>query len=115
MKNMKKIIISVIAVLLVVTMGSVTFATDTNDGLENWLEGIRQEGNVNAKNDDSVEQIQEGTNNTNTNTNTNTNVNENLPETTPHAGLEDYTGLIFVVVFAASAIYAYKKVNEYNV
>ena len=73
--------------------------------------------------------------NTNTDTNTNTNVNavsnvtsivssnnntaNNTSNTTtntsslPHTGTDSKTVLL-VVVFALSAVYAYKKVNDYN-
>ena len=120
MRNMKKIIVSVIAVLLVVCMGCTVFATDVDNDLGAFLNDLRQDENANINGSENVEQIPEGNINTNTNTNTNANintnanVNENRPATTPHAGLEDYTGLIFVAVFAISAIYAYKKVKEYN-
>lgn len=118
----KKIILSSIAILLVICMGSVAFATDSDDALGAILNELRQNENGNIVNSGDVEQIQEGTNtntntntlNVNSNTNTNTNVNENRPATTPHAGAGDYSGLIFVAVFAISTIYAYKKVKEYN-
>ena len=115
---MKKIIVSVIAIFLVLGMGCTVFAAEQND----WLSELLKDENGNVVDNGNVEQIQEGIKNTtnnntannNINANANTNVNENRPTTTPHAGLEDYTGLVFVAVFAASAVYAYKKVKEYN-
>ena len=110
--NIKKIILSLIAILLVIVTGYTVFATD--EGQPDWYKEMEQ-GNWNIDNNGNVEHIPEGTDaNTNTNTNTNTNSNEKRPATTPHAGLEDYTGLIFVAIFAVSAVYAYKKVKEYN-
>ena len=114
LKNIKKVIISLIAIFLVVSVTCTAFATDiTEDELGEFLNEIRQEGNVDIAENENVEQIPEGTNN-NATLNTNSNVNENLPETTPYAGIGDYSGLIFVAVFAVSAVYAYKKVKEYN-
>lgn len=116
-KNFKKIIVSVVAILLLVSMVSTAYATSGN--LLDEINEMLQEENGNISKNENAEQILEGTN-TNTNTNTNlasgtTNVNENTPATTPHAGLGDYTGLIFVAVFAVSAVYAYKKIRDYNV
>lgn len=114
MNNMKKIIVSIITIFLVISVAYTTYATEGN--IMDQIGEMLQNENANINENENVEQIPEGSINTNvnTNTNTNTNVNENRPETTPHAGLEDYTGLVFVAVFAVSAIYAYKKVKEYN-
>lgn len=114
-KSFKKIIVSIVAILLVVSIASTTHATSGNNLLDEINEMLQNENGNIAKNE-NVEQIPEGTN-TNTNTNLatgNTNVNENKPATTPYAGVEDYTGLIFVAVFAVSAVYAYKKIRDYN-
>lgn len=115
--NVKKIIVSLIAVLLVISVACTTYATEGN--IMDEIGEMLQNENGNIANNENAEQIPEGTNtnkntNTNTNKNTNTNVNEKLPETTPHAGIGDYSGLIFVAIFAVSAIYAYKKVKNYN-
>lgn len=121
--NIKKIIVSLIAVLLIVGVANIAFATEGEGSILDEINNMLQEGNEAIDENESLEEIPEGENkntnintniNTNTNTNTNTNVNENRPATTPHAGLEDYSGLIFIAVFAVSAIYAYKKVREYN-
>lgn len=125
LKNIKKIVICLIALFLVVGVACTTFATE--GGSQSILDEINemlQDQNGTIGENENVEQIPEGTNNNenaneglNENTNLaseNTNESENLPESTPHAGLEDYSGLIFVAIFAVSAIYAYKKVREYN-
>lgn len=45
------------------------------------------------------------------NTNTNTNTNSSLPKT----GIEDsLPTMVLIVVFAISAVYAYKKISEYK-
>lgn len=124
LKNIKKIVICLIALFLVVGTAYTTLATE--GGSQSILDEINemlqnQDGTIGES--EPVEQIPEGENNNenvdnealNTNETTgNTNTAENLPETTPHAGLEDYSGLVFVAIFAVSAIYAYKKIREYN-
>ena len=115
--NVKKIIVCLVAILLVVGVACKTYATSGN--LLDEINDMLQNENGNISKNENVEQIPEGTNtntnlNTNTNTNTNTKVNENRPATTPHAGLGNYSGLIFVAVFSVSAIYAYKKVRDYK-
>ena len=119
LKNIKKIVICLIALFLVVGTAYTTFATESGS---DWLNELLQSQNGTIGDNENTEQIPEGNKlNTNTNTNTNTNVsnntnvNENRPATTPHAGLEDYSGLVFVAIFAVSAVYAYKKIREYNV
>ena len=113
--NIRKVILSVIAIFLVIGVAYTTYATDSS-----ILDEILKETNENISGNENVEEIPEGVNNnvsSNANTNTNANtakVNENLPETTPYTGIGDYSGLIFVVIFGISAIYAYKKVKEYN-
>jgi len=123
LKNIKKIVICLIALFLVVGTAYTTLATE--GGSQSILDEINemlQNQNGTIGENEPVEQIPEGENNNESanealNTNDvseNTNVSENLPETTPHAGLEDYSGLVFVAIFAVSAVYAYKKVREYN-
>lgn len=114
--NVKKVIVSVVAILLLLGVACTTYATDIQQELAEILSN--QAGNI--IHDGNLEDIPEGNNtnkvlNTKVETNSNTNISENLPVTTPHTGLGDYSGLIFVAVFAIAAIYAYKKVKEYNV
>ena len=123
---MKKVIVSILAVLLVVSVACTTYATEGSSSILDEINEMLQQENGNIAENEATEEIPEGTNNTNTGLNTNTNLtntnlasgttntNENLPETTPHAGIEDYSGLIFVAIFTVSAVYAYKKVREYN-
>lgn len=122
---LKKVVICLTALFLVVGVAYTTLATE--GGSQSILDEINemlQNQNGTIGENEPVEQIPEGTNNNEVaneglNANTNlasgsTNTSENLPETTPHAGLEDYSGLVFVAIFAVSAIYAYKKIREYN-
>lgn len=109
--NVKKIITSLMAIILILSVANVAYATG-GSVLDEINEMLKEEGQI-VEDNENLQQIPEGTN-TNTNTNTNKNVNENLPETTPHAGISDYSGLVFIAIFAVSAIYAYKKVKNYN-
>ena len=118
LKNIKKIVICLIALFLVVGTAYTTLATE-NGG--DWLNELLQSQNGTIGKNEPVENIPEGntntnntTNNNNNTNNTNTNVSENRPETTPHAGLEDYSGLVFIAIFTVSAVYAYKKVKNFN-
>lgn len=60
------------------------------------------------------------TTNTNTNNNSNTNTNNtkvyNTNNTTdlPQTGIEDYNVGILLIICVASAIYAYRKINDYR-
>ena len=114
---MKKVIISIIAILAVVVVANTVFASSVLDDLE----GLKQEGNTAIKENQNLEEIESGeleNQNKNQNQNLNTNVannkNENAPTTTPYTGIEDYSSAIFIVIFAASAIYAYKKIRDYK-
>lgn len=119
--HMKKVIISILAILAVFAVATMLFAQDSN--ASDIINQLKQEGNIpknNIPENQNVENIESGNVenqnlNTNLNTNKNTNKNENLPTTTPHTGIGDYSSFIFIGVFAVSAVYAYKKVKEYNV
>lgn len=116
--NVKKVIVTLIAILLVIGVAGTTYATNNIDNDIAEIAGILSNQTGNIVDDGNLEDIPEG-NKTALNTNKNvsagnTNVNENLPSTTPHAGVGDYSGLVFVAVFAVAAVYAYKKVKEYN-
>ena len=63
-----------------------------------------------------MEIVMNTTTNTNVNTNTNTSYRTNTnTETLPKTGVTDgYVVAILVTVCAISAIYAYKKIRDYN-
>lgn len=115
---MKKIIISIIAILAVVVVATTTFAAD-NQTVGEMLNEMKQNNNTTIKENQTPEEIESGelknqNKNQNLNTNGANNKNENAPTTTPYTGIEDYSSAIFIVIFAASAIYAYKKIRDYN-
>lgn len=116
--NIKKIIISLLAIFLVLGVACTTYATEGGSSILDEINQMLQNESGNIEGNQNASEIPEGTN-TNTNTNTNLasgniNVNENRPATTPYAGVEGYTGLIFVAIFGVSAIYAYKKIRDYK-
>lgn len=119
---MKKILISIIAIFSVIIVAT-TFLAQESKAMD-VLNQLKQ-NNVNKntlKENQVVENIASGNvenKNTNLNTDKKNNVvnnkNENLPTTTPHTGIGDYSSVIFIAVFGVCAVYAYKKVKEYNI
>lgn len=110
MKVTKKIlsVILIISLLFVVLQTSV-FATD--DDLFQQIQDLV--GDTNTTSTPDTNTVNNITNITNTNNTTNnTSANETLPKT----GItEDYAIIAFAVICGISAIYAYKKVKNYNI
>lgn len=109
MKNSKVIMEIVIIISLLFALSTVVLADNTQI--------IIGGGSTNTQND-TVTNIPNVINTTNTNTNINTNTsyrtNTNT-ETLPKTGVTDgYVVAILVTVCAISAIYAYKKIRDYN-
>lgn len=108
----KKFFILVITLMCVVFTCNFVYAADEEDDFTDLLSNNTSNNNTN-------------TNNNNTNTNNNT-LNTNLITTTnnstnktntslPKTGLNDMMPVtLLVVVFGISAVYAYKKVKEYQ-
>lgn len=110
-------IISIIALILAVT--TTVFASDTQD-----ISSLMGDNTSNTENND-FQQIGDTTNNTNNNStntnvtatttnNTNTNSNVNKTATIPYTGI-DYSVLLIIAICGVSAVYAYKKIRDYNV
>ena len=99
---MKKVIISIIAILAVVVVANTTFAASVLDDLNE----LKDNNNATIKENQNKNQ--------NLNTDGTVTKNENAPTTTPYTGIEDYSSAIFIVIFAASAVYAYKKIRDYK-
>lgn len=113
MKVTKKIlsVILIISLLFVVLQTSV-FATD--DDLFQQIQDLVGDTNTTSTPDtNTANTVNNITNITNTNNTTNnTSANETLPKT----GItEDYAIIAFAVICGISAIYAYKKVKNYNI
>ena len=112
MKNSKVVMEIVIIISLLFALSTVVLADNTQI--------IIGGGSTNTQND-TVTNIPDVINTT-TNTNTNTNINTNTSyrtntntEKLPKTGVTDgYVVAILVTVCAISAIYAYKKIRDYN-
>ena len=91
----------------------------TNEASEN-TKATEEQGATRNNSTNNTRNTNTTTNNTNTNTNgTNTNKNESNTNSTkksklPYAGTNG-TVVFIVVALAASAVYAYKKVSDYNI
>lgn len=108
----KELIICLIAVIaLILTITTNVFATQD-------INSLMGNNAANAENNDFQQIGDTNTNiNTNTNTNTNTNVannNVNKVATIPYTGI-DYSVVLIIAICGVSAIYAYKKIRDYNV
>lgn len=116
MSRTKEILISLLAIIvLILAITTNVFATSVDD-LLNAL--------GNNQNNNTVTQIpSKDNNNTNNNTNNNNNklnnvVNNkaNVSNATEHADAGvDYSIVFIIAVCGVSAIYAYKKIRDYNV
>ena len=116
MPRTKEILISLLAIIvLILAITTNVFATSADD-LLNAL--------GNNQNNNTVTQIpSKDNNNTNNNTNNNNNklnnvVNNkaNVSSATEHADAGvDYSIVFIIAVCGVSAIYAYKKIRDYNV
>lgn len=110
MKMVRKVlsVILIISLLFVVLQTSV-LATD--DELFQQIQDLVGETNTTGTSDTNTTNNVTNIANT-TNTTNNTSSNETLPKT----GItEDYAIIAFAVVCGISAIYAYKKVKNYNI
>ena len=114
MSNFKKVGIVVIMVAIMIGVSSVVFATDANtfvnipdDSLENRLNNNTVN---NAVNNTAINNL---LNSTNTNNNSSSIYNNT---SLPAAGSSNGMAIFAVVaVFGVSAIYAYKKIRDYNI
>lgn len=133
LKNVRKskILLSLIAIILMIVLFGNVYSLATSDNGSNTVTITATTDNTSGTNNTT------NTNNTNTNTNSNTNTNVapisatannttnntstyNNTNSTSNSSSLPYTGtnsktILLVVVFAISAVYAYKKVSDYNV
>ena len=109
-------IISIVALVLAITTN--VFAAGVQD-----LNALL--GNTSNNDFGQIPEITNNTVNTNTNTNinTNTNVNANVnvnkntnntTNTMPNTGVS-YSSVVIIAICGISAIYAYKKIRDYNI
>ena len=129
MKRTKEIVVFVVALLILVfTINDVSATsggnTDWNSLLNpNNTSNNSNTGNTNSNTNDTYQNINI-VNNTNTNTNTennvvnvvnNTNVNANTNTSVPYTGIDNTSILVIIGICGISAIYAYKKIRDYNI
>ncbi len=121
MTNFKKIVLSMVVVLLIVAIATVVSATGDLQIIQGSNVDNTSTGNGLNTSGNSYTSIPNTSNNTsNINNTSNTNVsnynntnktnNTNLPKT----GAEDYLLTTVIGVLAVSAVVAYKKVKEYK-
>lgn len=117
----KMLVVMIISVMVMFFNTCVLAAEVDEDGYEDLTEALGNSSSNNSTNNNSSN-TGNNTSNTNTNrssnntSNTNTNNSSVYNNTSlPKTGLSDSIPVVLlVVVFGASAIYAYKKVNEYK-
>ncbi|MCI9286638.1 MAG: LPXTG cell wall anchor domain-containing protein [Clostridia bacterium] len=105
MTNLKKVfLVMLVIILLGATVVLATdntdtiFIQDTDTNTVNTANGVNTLNRVNS------------INTLNTAGNTSNYTNTNLPQT----GANDYAMVLIIGIFAVSAVYAYKKINEYK-
>ena len=120
MSKTKEIIICVISVaLLILAIATNVFATEAPP-LGNLLQETNNPSNdfqQIPENNTAARSTNTNTNNkisTNVNANNNTNNNTNTTSGIPYTGV-DYSVIVIIAVCGVSAIYAYKKIRDYNV
>lgn len=127
MSNVKKVIICILAIALVVLAAKTNvFATDdlfnafaTGNENGNGTPEQIQNRNQNVENGNSNKDTNSNLNtnsNTNKNTNKNVNNNANTANASEHADAGvDYSIVFIIAICGVSAVYAYRKIRQYNV
>lgn len=119
----KELIICLISIIfLILTLVTDVFASDLNsllgDGNNSSLNysdipSIDNNTNNTTNNLNNTNNTTNNLNNTNSNRNNNTNSNRNNTTTIPNTGV-DYSVVFIIAICGISAIYAYKKIRDYN-
>lgn len=114
MKNKSMVLVGIIIALIIMLFSNVVFADATIIIGGNTTQNTQTENtvqNTTANTTTNTTQIPSTTTNVSTTTNR-VNTTEKLPQT----GVTDgYVVAILVVVCAISAIYAYRKIRDYNI
>jgi len=115
-KEIKKILVCVVAIVMLIFTIASSFAAEPQTQL-------RPGNNVNIDDNGDYQNIQDGVNNKinnkinnvlNKTTNKTMNNTENNNSTLPYTGAE-YTGILSIAVCIIVAVYSYVKVKKYNV
>lgn len=120
LKNVRKskILVSLIAIILMIVLFGNIYSLATSDntaGANNTTNTNNTNTNTNSNTNTNVAPISATANNTTNNTSTYNNTNSTSNSSSlPYTGTNSKT-ILLVVVFAISAVYAYKKVSDYNV
>lgn len=122
MTNFKKVLIVLLMAVLMISVSNIVLATEDDENIT-FIEDEDPNSVTNGKNNTNTTNNTNNTNNTNTtnktnNTNkTNTNSSSKYNNTNlPKAGSSDgITVMVVVAVFGILAIYAYKKIRDYNI
>ena len=127
--NLREIMIILISVVLITVFSTTVFATDLvlGDGTENAtvIPGNEYENAQTPTVEENNTTTDISNNITNNNTNTNNTTNNTVNKVTkyntsdddedlPQTGIEDYNVGILLIICVASAIFAYKKINDYK-
>lgn len=122
--NVKKIMVCLIAMIIVIAVATKTLATDNKsvlDEINDLIKNNNSNTEVGGNNIQNIDEIPEANSNTTANNqlnennqNSNNANKQNTPTTTPYTGAGDYSTIIFIAIFAVSAVYAYKKIKDYN-
>lgn len=118
--NLKEIMIILISVILI-AISTTVFAIDPNQVLgdnTSTITGNEYDKAQTVPTDNNAVNNSNNTANINTSTNNSTNnvktYNTNNTSDLPQTGIEDYNIGILLIICVASAIFAYKKVNDYK-
>ncbi len=122
---LKSFLVILVSIMLVFTASSVYAATSPED--EGFEDMLTDNETSNSSNTNSSSNSNSNSANTNTNTNSNvqnlnalrnnatTNSTANTTNTLPKTGIQDsLPTVLLIVIFAVSAIYAYKKIKDYR-
>lgn len=116
--NLVKVISILLISLMVALFSTNVFAADNDTSFQDLTNTLNNTSGNSTKTDQNTNLNNNANkNNTNTNTNTNKTNNSSIYNNTdlPKTGVESSIPVIaLVAVFGISAVYAYKKINEYK-
>ena len=117
--NLIKVISILVISLMVMLFSTNVMAAETDNGFTDLTPSVNNT-NTNNSNTNSTNNTNSNTNNTNTNnTNRTNNTNNssiyNNTNSLPRTGVTDSIPVaVLLIVFAISAVYAYKKIKDYK-
>ena len=112
--NSKVVLILMVALVFITLFSTIVNATDSN-GLNLITDPNATNTNNITNNNQNSNQNSNLNSNLNSNTNSNTSSYNNTNTTLPQTGIEDFSLWMIIPVCLASAIFAYKKIRDYNV